>query len=179
MKKNFIAIAMLASSSVLSVNALAADAQVKFTGEITDVACKVDSASPSLEVKMGKIAKTAFSGGSGAKAAATKFTLELKDCPDAAKKARVKFDGTSAAGDNNVLMLTGAGDSGVAKGIGIQLSDDANAVLPLFTESKYYTLEEGVTNQLNFVASYIAIADYASIEPGKADATANFTVNYN
>lgn len=90
--------------------------------------------------------------------------------------ASVKFDGTSVNGDNSVLALTQ--EAGVATGVGIQLSDDSNTVLPLFTASKAYSLQSGgATNNLDFVARYISTA--ADVTPGPANATANFSINYN
>jgi major type 1 subunit fimbrin (pilin) len=175
MKKNIIA-ATLAAVALTSVSAFAADGQVKFTGEITDAACKVANtvASP-LDVQLGKVAKSSFTQ-AGDKSAATKFTLQLSDCPDTVSTATVKFDGTSVNGDNSILALTQG--AGVATGVGIQLSDDSNTVLPLFTESKSYSLQAGsVTNNLDFVARYISTA--AAVTPGPANATANFSINYN
>ncbi|CAI1999561.1 fimbrial protein [Serratia fonticola] len=175
MKKNIIA-ATLAAAALTSVSAVAADGQVKFTGEIIDAACTVtNSPANPLSVVMGKVAKSAFAQ-SGDKAAATKFTLKLTDCPGTVSSATVKFDGTSVNGDNSILALTQ--DAGTATGVGIQLSDDSNTVLPLFTASKSYALQSGsVINNLDFVARYISTA--ASVTPGPANATANFSINYN
>ncbi|HGM5490691.1 TPA: fimbrial protein [Serratia fonticola] len=175
MKKNLIAVAVLASSA-FGVSAFAADGQVNFTGEIIDAACTVvNTPANPLQVTLGKVAKTAFTG-AGSTAAATKFTLQLKDCPATVSSASVKFDGTSVSGDNSVLALTQ--DSGVATGVGIQLSDDANTVLPLFTASKAYPLQSGSSvNNLDFVARYIATA--ATVTAGPANSVASFTVNYN
>lgn len=176
MKKNLIAAAVLVSSA-FGVSAFAADGQVNFTGEIIDAACQVvNSPSNPLEVNLGKVAKTAFTG-AGSKAAATKFTLKLTDCPATVSKAAVKFDGTSVIGDTSVLALTV--ESGVATGVGIQLSDDANTVLPLYTASKQYNLTTGTgaVNNLDFVARYIATSD--TVTAGPANSMASFTVNYN
>lgn len=175
MKKNLIAAAVATVSILSASSAFAADGQVNFTGEIIDAACTVvNSVSNPLEVNLGKVAKTAFTG-SGSTAAATKFTLQLKDCPATVNTASVKFDGTSAAGDNSVLALTQ--ESGVATGVGIQLSDASNAVLPLFTASAAYPLSSTQTNDLDFVARYIATA--ADVTAGPANSVASFTVNYN
>lgn len=175
MKKTIIA-AALATAALTSVSAFAADGQVKFTGEIIDAACTVEnSVTNPLEVTLGKVAKSAFTI-SGDKAAATKFTLKLTNCPDTVSSASVKFDGTSVNGDNSILALTQG--AGVATGVGIQLSDDSNTVLPLFTASKAYSLQSGsVTNNLDFVARYISTA--ADVTPGPANATASFSINYN
>ncbi|MFP2514729.1 fimbrial protein [Buttiauxella agrestis] len=177
MKKNLIAVAVLATSVFGVASAMAADGQVNFTGEIIDTPCvAVNTPSNPLEVKLGKVGKTAFTG-AGSTAAATKFTLQLTDCPATVSTASVKFDGTSDAGNNSVLALTQ--ESGVATGVGIQLSDDANTVVPLFTASKAYALQTGVgvMNDLDFVARYVATSD--NVTAGTANSMASFTINYN
>ncbi|WP_025123593.1 MULTISPECIES: fimbrial protein [unclassified Serratia (in: enterobacteria)] len=175
MKKNLIAVAVLASSA-FAISAFAADGQVNFTGEIIDSACQVvNTPSNPLNVVLGKVAKTAFTG-TGSTAAATKFTLQLTNCPATVNTASVKFDGTSVNGDTTLLALTQ--ESGVATGVGIQLADASNTVLPLYAASMAYPLVSGTaTNNLDFVARYIATA--ATVTAGPANSMASFTVNYN
>lgn len=62
MKKTLLA-AVVAGCAAFSGAALADDGQVKFIGDIIDAGCDVvnDLSNP-LEVQMGQIAKTAFSG---------------------------------------------------------------------------------------------------------------------
>lgn len=176
MKKNLIAVAVLASSA-FGVSAFAADGQVNFTGEIIDAACTVvNTPSNPLKVELGQVARTSFKQ-AGDVSSATKFTLKLTDCPATVSSAVVKFDGTSVSGDNTLLALTQ--ESGVAEGVGIQLEDDSNAVLPLYTASKSYALKTGtgVMNNLDFRARYISTAD--TVTAGPANSTASFTINYN
>lgn len=176
MKKNFIIIAMAVTAALSASSAYAADGQVNFTGEIIDAACEVvNTPSNPLDVQLGRVSKTAFTA-AGDLSSATKFTLQLKNCPATATTAQVKFDGTALNGDNSVLALTQ--DTGVATGVGIQLSDDSNTVLPLYTASKTYPLVSGTAvNNLDFSARYIATN--ASVTAGPANSTATFTVNYN
>lgn len=177
MKKNLIAVAVLASPVFAVTAAAAADGQVDFVGKITDDACVVTNnpGSP-LQVNLGEVATTSFNVGgvptAGVKSSATNFTIKLTGCPAAATQASVKFDGIAVSGDNTVLALTAGG----ATGVGIQLSDDANAVVPLFTASKSYPLVVG-NNDLNFVARYISTS--STITSGVANSTASFTLNYN
>lgn len=175
MKKNLIAVAVLASSA-FTVAAFAADGQVNFTGLILENACEVvNTPSNPLQVNLGKVNKTAFTG-TGSTAAATKFTLQLTNCPASVNTASVKFDGTSVNGDTSLLALTQETD--VATGVGIQLSDASNTVLPLYTASLAYPLVSGTaTNKLDFVARYISTAD--TVTAGPANSVASFTVNYN
>ncbi|WP_025122546.1 MULTISPECIES: fimbrial protein [unclassified Serratia (in: enterobacteria)] len=174
MKKNLIAAAVLASST-LGMSAFAVDGQVNFTGEIVDVACQVtNSKANPLKVNLGKVSKSTFKA-AGDVASATKFSLQLTACPDTVTSAQVKFDGTSVNGDNSVLALTQ--DAGVAEGVGIQLSDDSNNLLPLFENSRTYELKPNVANDLSFVARYVATE--ATVKAGPANSTASFTINYN
>lgn len=176
MNNKLLPIAMM-FSSVFSISAMAADGQVNFSGEIIDSACQViNTPSNPLQVTLGQVNRSAFSG-AGSTAAATKFTLQLADCPVSATAAAVKFDGSSISGNNSVLALTQ--EPGVASGVGIQLSDDSNTVVPLYTASKRYNLNTGtgVVNNLDFVARYIATA--ASVTAGPANSMASFTVIYN
>ncbi|SPX81834.1 Type-1A pilin [Morganella morganii] len=174
MKKNLL-IAVLAAAGIMSTaGALAADGQINFVGTITDTSCTVtnDPSNP-LTVTLGTVSKNAFTG-TGSTAAPTKFAIELTDCPITATSAVVKFDGTSANSDNSALKLTQ--DVDVATGVGIQLSDATGAVVPLYTASNLYNLSEG-TNQLDFVARYLALAD--TVTAGSANSTSQFTIIYN
>lgn len=161
-------------------SASAADGTINFKGNIIDSACKVDldgAGATTTDVMMGNVNKSAFTGvGStaGGSASATKFTIQLKDCPETLTKATVKFDGIAYAGDNTVLALTD--ETGVATGVGIQLSD-SKGVLPLFTESTAYTLDtETGTNTLDFYARYIQKA--ATVTAGPANSVTTLTINY-
>ncbi len=158
-----------------SVSAQAYDGTVNFQGEIVDAACTVDiGAGNKMTVNMGKVNKSAFTG-AGSTASATKFSLKLKNCPDTITSATVKFDGTAYSGDDTVLALTK--ETGVATGVGIQLADLSQSVLPLFTPSSSYPLKATVENDLPFYARYIAMSD--TVTAGPANAVATFTMNYN
>ncbi|EXU77356.1 ferrous iron transporter B [Erwinia mallotivora] len=172
-------VSVLALMTAIS-SACAADGTINFTGNIIDSACTVDldgAGATTMDVAMGNVSKSSFTGvGStaGGNSSATKFNILLKNCPETVSTATVKFDGTAYSGDNSVLALTD--ETGVATGVGIQLSDNSG-VLSLFTESAAYTLTSGSnTNTLDFTARYIQKA--ATVTAGKANSVATFTVNY-
>lgn len=175
MKKNLI-VAALMTGALSAASAFAADGQINFIGSITDDACTVvnDMTNP-LEVTLGTVSSSAFNG-SGSTAAPTKFTIALTNCPSTMTKAKVKFDGTADANVNSLLALTNVGTVGVAKNVGIQLTDKSNVVVPLHSASSEYPLTAG-SNELDFVARYYATA--ATVEAGSANATSNFTIVYN
>ncbi|EOF4707182.1 MAG: fimbrial protein [Klebsiella huaxiensis] len=176
MKKSLIATALIIGGFATSAVS-ADDGQINFVGEITDAACTIvnDMANP-LEVTLGTVSRTSLDGAAGKTAAPTAFNIQLENCPPALEgaAAQVKFDGLSANGDNTALALTA--DTDVATGVGVQISDSQNKVVPLFTSSSAYTLTAG-DNNLPFVARYLAIADV--VTAGPANSTTNFTIVYN
>lgn len=167
-------IALLTVATVSASAAFADDGQINFIGAITDDACTVvnDMSNP-LTVTLGTVSSNAFTG-AGSTAAPTKFTIALTNCPATVSSATVKFDGTADSNVNSILALTQ--DSGVATGVGIQLTDNSNVVVPLYTPSSAYPLVTG-DNDLDFVARYYATA--AAVTAGPANSTSNFTVVYN
>lgn len=168
-------IAIVALSVAVCGHSFAADGQVNFTGKILDSACEIiNNTSNPIDVNLGQIAKTSFTG-AGSKASATKFTIVMQNCPDTVTNASVKFDGTSTNGDSNILALTQ--ESGVATGVGIEISDASQNMLALGKQSESYPLTAGATNNLEFVARYIATSD--AITAGSANSVATFTINYN
>lgn len=175
MKKqlHFIAIASIISGASLT-GAHAADGTIQFNGEIIDAACTVSASSANQTVTLGQISENAFSA-AGDTAGATAFQIDLTSCPASVTSAAVKFDGTPYQGDNSALALTPV--NGVATGVGIQIRNADNTVLPLFTESQRVTLSQAGTNTLKFNAAYVAKA--ATVTAGPANATATFSVVYN
>lgn len=171
-KLNIIAAAIIAGT--LSASAFASDGEVKFIGNITEVGCTATNAPATpLEVTLGNVAKSAFGTAAGTTASTTKFTLALTKCPDSAKKAKVKFDGTPDLTNPALLRLDTA--SG-AKGVGIEILDDVGTAIPMHTASKEYPLVEG-NNSLNFAARYKSTLDTVTV--GSANANTGFTINYN
>lgn len=176
MKKIVIAASFAAVAAMSASSAMAHDGTVKFTGEILDQACTVNIGTDNtLTVDLGKVAKTAFTG-VGTEASTTKFTIKLKDCPASATSAKVKFDGANDPSDSSLLALDNVTD--VAKGVAIKLMTADKAALGLNEVNSYsYALSSTVENNLDFYAAYRSTAD--TVEAGKANAVANFTVNYN
>lgn len=172
MKNNLLAVALMATS-VFGSSAIAASGSVNFIGTITDNVCVVDAASKNQDVQMGNIDRLEFPV-AGATAAAKKFTLVLKNCPETVTGATVRFDGTQVPGDNSVLALTAGTDT--ATGVGIQISDDQNKVIPLYEDSSVYDLKSTGENKLNFTARYISLTDNVTV--GKANAVTQFTIDY-
>ncbi|STD18649.1 Long polar fimbria protein A [Enterobacter asburiae] len=74
----FITAALGCSAS--SFAASTGEGQINFTGEIIDSACQVvNGISSPLNVALGKVSKTTFTG-AGSTSTLTKFDIQLKDC---------------------------------------------------------------------------------------------------
>lgn len=169
----------MVSAGILTLsatNALAADGKITFNGSITDVACTVDSSSKDMTVTLGNVSRTSLDGSAGKTAAPVSFNIKLTNCPVAinGKNASVIFDGISANNDNTALKLTQ--DTGVATGVGVQISDNSGSIVPLFTPSSSYPLVTGV-NSLGFTARYVSLTN--AVTAGPANAVSNFTIAYN
>ena len=151
----------------------AADGEIDFTGSVIDTACTMDiGANNKMSVILGNVAKTAFSGPDSV-SSVTEFDIKLKSCPEVTT-ASVKFDGVTVPGNHEVLALTE--ETGAATGIGIQITDQANKVVAFETATDSYPLVAG-DNTLPFYASFIQTD--AAVVAGTANATAQFTINYN
>ncbi|MDR9889184.1 fimbrial protein [Pseudenterobacter timonensis] len=166
---------MMLSACFLLVagNALAADGTIHFTGNITDQTCTVDAGSQDLTVDLGNVAQSALNGAAGMKAAPTRFTLNVSECPDTVTGANVKFDGTSDGVNQNLLALDSG--TGIATGVGIEIADRNGTPIPLHTASTDYPLAAGA-NSLDFIARYVSTG--TAVTTGTANGTSQFTINY-
>lgn len=164
------------SGSANTFAATNSEGQINFTGEIIDSACQVvnDLSNP-LDVSLGKISKTVFTG-TGSTSTATKFDIQLKDCPETITSASINFGGIPDTDNNSTLALTS--DSGAATGVAIQLVDAGQHPVNLYSPSQQYPLLSGNTvNDLEFGARYIQTK--ASVTAGLANSVSTFTVIYN
>lgn len=154
-------------------DAIASDGFIHFTGNITDQTCSIDAASQKQTVALGKIAKSTLNGEVGSKAAATKFSLIVKSCPETITGAALKFDGNGDSRYPNLLALDSV--SGVATGVAVQIADKVGTEIPLHTASTDFPLTTG-TNTLDFTARYISTESTVTV--GSANATTQFTIVY-
>lgn len=169
-------IAVVTGCSASAHAATEGEGQISFTGEITDSACQVvNGLSSPLNVQLGKIAKTVFTG-AGSTSTSTKFDIKLKDCPETVTSAAINFGGTPDTNNNATLALTP--DVDVATGVAIQLVDSTDQPVSLYSPSRQYPLVSGTTvNSLEFGARYIQTQ--AAVTAGPANSVSTFTVIYN
>ena len=161
---NKVALGLFIAATVgCSASAFAAtngEGQINFTGEIIDSACQVvNGLSNPLNVQLGKVSKTVFTG------AGSTVT-----------SAAINFGGTPDADNNAALALTP--DTDAATGVAIQLVDTSGQPVTLYTPSQQYPLASGTAvNDLEFGARYIQTQ--AAVTAGPANSVSTFTVIYN
>lgn len=176
MKKNIIAVAVVATAALSVSNAFATAGVVNFNGEILDAACIVDVSSQNQNVDLGRYNKTEFTA-TGAVTAATKFDIVLKNCPAIITSAAVRFDGTPDTTDSTMLAVDSS-VAGAATGVAINLMTADKAQLPLNGSNSYsYALSSSTDNTLAFYAQYKSTD--STVTAGPANSVANFSVIYN
>ncbi|SUW63742.1 Type-1A pilin [Buttiauxella agrestis] len=176
MKKNLIAVVVAAIAAVSASNAMATAGTVNFTGLILDTACTVDVASQNQTVPLGEYNKSEFTA-QGAVTAAKKFSIVLKDCPEAIKIAHVRFDGQPEVSDSTLLAIDST-TPGAATGVAINLMSADKVQLPMHGENSYrYNLTDTADNVLDFYAQYKSTA--TTVTAGPANSVASFSVVYN
>ena len=178
------AIAVLVTGTVTAAPPLASTAgtqgtggQVKFTGEITDASCNVDSNTAGQTVDLGKWAKSYFTS-TGVETTKTAFHINVKDCPTSVKQVAVLFDGNKDKVDTSLFAVT-AGATGV--GIKLYEDDQSQQIIPGSVTKKHAVIAgaQGATStaDLTFYADYQATS--ATVTTGAADGVADFNMIYN
>lgn len=137
---------------------------------VTALACTVNN--QTLNVPMGNVPNTSFSGvGSNPEAKYTKsFSIPLT-C-DAGTKVNLNLSGTVLNASEGVLALDGG--TGSATGVGVQVLFN-NAPLALSTTTNVGTVPAAGAYNIPLQARYYKSA---AITPGTANATATFTLTY-
>lgn len=185
MKKKVLFAALMPLAFTLSHNAFAeeddvvtpitvAGGTVQFTGSITDAPCVVNASTEGQPVELGQYRAADFST-AGDTSSPKNFNISLSNCAvDTYSKASVTFNGVTASGDNTTLSTVGG--SGAATGVGIQILKDGVPLAVDGTETSEATSLTGGSNNLTFQARYIA--KNATVTPGQANASADFTITY-
>ncbi|CAI1072360.1 fimbrial protein [Serratia quinivorans] len=148
-------------------------ADINLTGNnvITPVACSVNN--PSIQVPMGNILKSRFSG-AGSSVGDTRFAIDL-DC-DAGTKVTLTLDGSAVSSSaNRVLALTNATAADTAAGVGIQMLYN-DAPVTLGSALSIGTPTTAGTYSIPLTARYYQTG--STVTAGTANGTATFTLTY-
>ncbi|QLK63805.1 fimbrial protein (plasmid) [Enterobacteriaceae bacterium Kacie_13] len=166
--KAIIAAAML---SALSFNvAQAADGTINFTGKILASTCDIngEASDVKIEVPLGTHLPTEFAT-TGNKSFNVPFSIDLTECDDSIKNAQVKFTGTA---DTNPQLIAVTGGA-VGVGVGLYEEDGTQIAINTTSATKPVTAKAAT---LKYSANYVANGE--AVEPGDANATADFSIEY-
>lgn len=171
MKKIALISALMSLSVFQAANA--ADGVINFTGNITGTACVVDTTAIAQPVDLGTISTATFAGGNGATAAAKRFNIVLKSCPESVASASVRFDGSTNTANPSILALS---NGQTASNVGVAIYEqDSTTLIPVGSTSASVTLQEDVNNTLTYFAKYMATG---TVGAGTANSSTSFTVTY-
>lgn len=171
LKKNISAL-VIPTLVMISVSAFAATnegetSSVTFKGSIKENTCVLGKDSVAQIVELGDVESSVLAK-TGLASQPTSFTISLNECASAS--ASVTFSGDTA-NDESLKVIGGA------TGVGIQILENGK---PLKVDGSASSVVKKVgadsANDFTFSARYIALDD--TIEPGEANATAQFTVKY-
>ncbi|WP_185931900.1 fimbrial protein [Klebsiella spallanzanii] len=162
--------------SLAIANAFAADSTITISGYVKDNACAVAGESKDFTVDLMNNAAKQFHT-VGATTPAVPFRIVLSPCGSATTAVKVGF--TGIADSNNTSLLKLDGGTSAATGMGVQILDAGQTMLPLNSASSvipWTTLTPGQTNTLSFYARLMATQ--IPVGAGHVSATATFTLEF-
>ena len=162
--------------SLTIANAFAADSTLTISGYVRDNACAVAGESKDFTVDLMDNAAKQFNT-IGATTPVVPFRIVLSPCGSSVTAVKVGFIGV-ADNDNTSLLKLDSGASAAA-GMGVQILNGQQTMLPLNAPSTaiaWTTLTPGQTNTLNFYARLMATQ--VPVTAGHVNATATFTLEF-
>lgn len=169
MKAKFFSVMAIPALVMSSSSAFAAQgetSEVRFTGEIKENTCVLDTGSKNLPVELGVVESSVLSE-QGKSSQPKPFTITLKDCD--LSNASVTFSGET---ENETALKVNGG----ATGVGIQILENGNLLSVDGSKASAKKDTGSGTATFDFAARYIALKN--GITGGTADAVAKYTVNY-
>lgn len=171
-------------SSTSSFAMIDQEGVIHLSGYIYSATCELDinnQGPKDVGVNMGRYPTSSFSkigdevGGNGGFG---QIKVSLKNCPSTGDLA-VSFNGSTLAGNNEILNLDNAATGDTAQGLGIHVYSENDLNKPLNLDGSEAVKTE-VTNSAEheegFVARYVSTAE--NVASGEANATLNFRVTY-
>lgn len=141
---------------------------------INTLACTIST--PSLTFPIGDISASQFSGGAGTIPAGAQSTVNLGLNCSAGANINVSLAGTQNPDVDtpSVLALTGQGDTGVAKGVGVQIVYNDT---PLDLNTRI-VLKQSSGGQETFPLTARYYQTQSAVSPGTANASATLNLTY-
>lgn len=167
---------LCAALSLVVANASAADSTITISGYVRDNACAVAGESKDFTVDLLDNAAKQFHA-VGATTPLVPFRIVLSPCGSSVTAVKIGFVGIADSINTDLLKLDGGATA--AAGMGVQILDAQQTMLPLNATSAtipWTTLSPGQTNTLNFYARLMATQ--VPVTAGHVNATATFTLEF-
>ncbi|MEJ4044630.1 fimbrial protein [Erwinia sp. SLM-02] len=174
MKKSLYLLSTL--TLLAATGAGAADSSITISGYVRDNACTVAGESKDFTVDLMNNASRQFHA-VGATTPPVPFHILLSPCGSSVTAVRVGF--TGVADNDNAALLKLDGGAASAAGMGIQILDAQQSMLPVNAASSsipWTTLTPGQANTLNFYARLMTTR--LPVTAGHVNATATFTLEF-
>lgn len=172
MKANLFSVMAIPALVLASASAFAVTqgdtGNVTFTGTIGENTCTIDDDSLNKKVIMEDVQAGTLSR-EGSVSAAKGFSIGLKDCSPVT--ATITFSGDHET--DTALKVSGTQP---ATNVGIQILENGAPLKVDGSASSSQKLLTAGVSEFNFAARYVALAN--NVTSGDANATAQFTVNY-
>jgi len=155
----------------------AADSTISITGQVQDNTCVLSTASQDLTVDLMNYPQSQFSE-KGAGGALVPFTLVFSQCGSAATAVRVGFTGTADTNNTSLLKID-SGTSSYATGIGIEILDSSENIIPINQSQdnlNWITITGGQQNTVSFYARMVATA--LPVTAGTVSGSATITLEF-
>ncbi|HCD1256467.1 TPA: fimbrial protein [Citrobacter amalonaticus] len=154
--------------------ALAVDASLMISGNVAASTCIVDK--DTQNVNIGTFSAKDFPS-TGSVSDTQTFDIDLSECYDKLKNVQIKFSGTTDNDNPSLLALADSGSGKImATGIGIELLDSNQKILP-FNSTEPFTYDlSGASNKFIFFLRYKSTKD--QVTSGEASAVMYFDLTY-
>lgn len=169
-------LAIISLNAVLTRQTLAHDVTVNLTGKVTNATCTVSSDSIYKPVLLGYIPiKTFYQYPMSS--APVEFKINLENCGAVSRGVQVTFSGTPDDFVPDYFKLSNDGSENSARGIAVEIMDDAKKIIPVGGESNPYLITGGAEHKsLVFYAKMVTNGD--ALETGTVNSNATFVTSY-
>ncbi|WP_380178355.1 fimbria assembly protein [Kalamiella sp. sgz302252] len=153
-----------------ATNALG-EINIRLTATVVAVGCTVDPDDINKPVRLGEW-QTKQLQKTGQTTTAVPFSIHLLGCT--ADSVKLTFTGAKDSSDSSLLAIDAQDDS-AAQGVAIEILDNGHSRIPVGEATPPAVADARGNATLNFWANYVSTAN---VKPGKANASALFTLNY-
>lgn len=164
---------LLACFSIQASAQTYATANLKFSANIIESSCEVNTNSQNLTVELGRFATKDFLM-PGSQSDPKYFEILLDNCT--AENISIKFLGKSDESNPDYLAVGKPNQSGGTNNVALKILNKDKTLLPLNKYAPEISPDSSNSTTIGFYATYIS--ENGNVTAGNADATASFILQY-